>query len=356
MVDWIFQKKPESIQRIFVHIIQEKMTETLALRMLNGDIVAEIPRVPRGGAPADAAEGEAPIFTAADVKSAYYELFGKFPSSQILVIENDPVDDDFVVLDTVEEATVLIIQKIEDDAVRLLNPSAELSFWPRLDHDFFHGTAPELLNDRDFALALLRKSQSWQLSGGNLDSLLLVAGSLMPEAGPKVRADHQCVTAAVSNSGHALEFAALPLKADREIVMAAVSNYGFALEHAALSLQADREIVMAAVCNWGPALKYAAPHLRADRELVLAAVQAPHESLVYHALHYAEPSLRADKDIICVAVSHVKFEEGGWRADYFIELARPEDRDFVRAAVNERKRLTRRRNNEDSGANDSGSE
>ena len=49
-----------------------------------------------------------------------------------------------------------------------------------------------------------------------------------------------------------------------KVVMKAVSQSGFALQHAAVELQGDREIVMEAVSRYGPALEFATKELRGD--------------------------------------------------------------------------------------------
>ena len=49
---------------------------------------------------------------------------------------------------------------------------------------------------------------------------------------------------AVSEHGHALQYATEELKGDREIVLAAVSKHGYALQCATEELKGDREIVL----------------------------------------------------------------------------------------------------------------
>ena len=106
------------------------------------------------------------------------------------------------------------------------------------------------------------------------------------------------VMTAVSQNGHALEFATDELRGDREVVMKAVSENGYALEHATEELRADREVAMKAVSQEGPALQHAREEMRGDREVVMKAV-----SQNGYALKHATEELRGDREVVMRAVS-----------------------------------------------------
>ena len=239
------------------------MPETLAIRRLNGDIVAEIPRVPRGGGATAEGNDVPPTFTAADVKSAFYHLFGHFPSCQVLVMEDEPVeDDDAAIPETVEEATVLINQSNADTVKSLLHAPEEFG-------ELLEQLPAEVRRDREVAIALFQKRSRGSLGMFSRSSLYL------QRAPAGVRADRGVIMTAVQEDGENLRHADPVLQADREVVLAAVKNYGLALKYASADLQADREIVLAAVENYGLALKYASAELRADQEVFLVAVKRP---------------------------------------------------------------------------------
>ena len=64
-----------------------------------------------------------------------------------------------------------------------------------------------------------------------------------------LQGDREIVRAAVTQNGHALQYASNELRGDREIVLAAVTQNGYALQDASRDAQNDREIVTAAVNN-----------------------------------------------------------------------------------------------------------
>jgi len=66
-----------------------------------------------------------------------------------------------------------------------------------------------------------------------------------------VNANRECVLAAVSKLGYALEYAAEQLKADKGLVLAAVTRHGWALEYAADQLKADKAVVRQGIASMG---------------------------------------------------------------------------------------------------------
>lgn len=164
---------------------------------------------------------------------------------------------------------------------------------------------------------------------------------LLESSALNVRADKDCVLAAVTKWGFALEYAADSLKTDKEIVLAAVNDSGWALKHTADALKADKEIVIAAVSNDGAALRHAADSLKADKEVALAAVRHRGYSLEYlkkdapmwkekafvssivqlngNALQYASNQLKEDREIVRAAVMQtgvsLKYAKGGLNQD-----------------------------------------
>merc|ERR1712129_297049 len=71
------------------------------------------------------------------------------------------------------------------------------------------------------------------------------ARNLLENAPPAVRADNECVLAAINEEGSALEHAHEDLKRDQEVVLAAVHQDGSAYKHAHEDLKKDKEMVMA---------------------------------------------------------------------------------------------------------------
>ena len=122
-------------------------------------------------------------------------------------------------------------------------------------------------------------------------------GARLASAPENVKADKDCVLAAVNQCGGLLRIAVLPLKANREVVLAAVQQDGHALQHAAEALKEDRAIVMTAVERCGMALRHAAESLKADHEVVMAAVKQDG-----HAFQYAGASMRGSPQAVMEAV------------------------------------------------------
>lgn len=108
-----------------------------------------------------------------------------------------------------------------------------------------------------------------------------------------------------ARSPAALECAAPALRADRDCVLAAVRQRGLLLQCAAPALRADRDCVLAAVAQCGPALVYAAPELRGDKAIVLAGVSQGGAGAL--PLGFAARSLRADPDVVRAAVRRDPF-------------------------------------------------
>ena len=74
--------------------------------------------------------------------------------------------------------------------------------------------------------------------------------------------NYEIVFAAVSNYGHALQYASKELRNNYDIVFAAVSNNGNALQYTPEELKNDFDIVFAAVNNNGSALDFAPEELK----------------------------------------------------------------------------------------------
>jgi len=91
---------------------------------------------------------------------------------------------------------------------------------------------------------------------------------LFQDSAPEVKADKECVLAAVKKFGYALEYASDDLKANKEVVLTAVTKSGDALKYVnkKAPMWADKDFVMSMVKLDGAALKYAQGGLSQDPE------------------------------------------------------------------------------------------
>lgn len=143
---------------------------------------------------------------------------------------------------------------------------------------------------------------------------------------PEDADDRALVLAAVTFSGHELEFAASTFRHDREIVMAAVRSHWRALKYASDYLRDDLQVVLVSVEHAGHSLMYASQRLKnleevvftaaaqdgyalaaasrrlqKNRQLVLLALRA--EISDFTTLGYADVDLCADAEIVARAVN-----------------------------------------------------
>jgi hypothetical protein len=121
-------------------------------------------------------------------------------------------------------------------------------------------------------------------------NVLLKDGSNLEHlAGSPFAADKDCVIAAVSNCGAALQFAAPQLRSDRDVVLHAVQNDPFSLGFASQTLRADPGVVLAALRLDPAALALADSRLFSSAAFMLAAIK-----LDATAATYAAPELLSD--------------------------------------------------------------
>lgn len=120
---------------------------------------------------------------------------------------------------------------------------------------------------------------------------------LLKEAPAAVKRDRECVLAAVTGDGQALEHASKDMCQDLEIVMTAARGCGYVLPevHGHMAL---KEFMLAAVAENGcNMLRFAAPDLQADKDIWITAVVRDGNDL-----QYAPEQLRQDKDLVIAAV------------------------------------------------------
>jgi hypothetical protein len=107
-------------------------------------------------------------------------------------------------------------------------------------------------------------------------------------------------------AGFELFTAPTEVRADRQCVLAAVGSYSYALRAASEELRGDPEIVSIAVKSHGHAIRWASSDLRNDPSCALLAIASQAE-----ALHHC-PILRTDRSFLLKAVSVNGFvAEGG---------------------------------------------
>jgi len=143
---------------------------------------------------------------------------------------------------------------------------------------------------------------------------------LMKDSADSVKANRECVLAAVKKHGKALQFAADDLKGDEEIVLAAVTNRAEAFHYVSkqTSMWNKKEFVQPMVQMHGEALKFATNDLKGDKDVVFAALQkigslqgltVDHYTTVKDlvltalnsndkALEYATDELKGDRDVV----------------------------------------------------------
>ena len=77
--------------------------------------------------------------------------------------------------------------------------------------------------------------------------------------------------------------------------------------HAASELIADKEVVIAAVSNDGHALEYASDDLQADKEVVLAAAKSDVD-YSHLILDHVSVELKTDKDVVTALLENKDFQ------------------------------------------------
>lgn len=114
---------------------------------------------------------------------------------------------------------------------------------------------------------------------------------------PEDADDRARVLAAVTFSGHELQFAASTFRYDRDIVMAAVQSHWVALKYASDYLQNDLWVVLASVSRWGSSLMYASERLKNLEEVVFTAVAQDG-----YALAAASRRLQKNRQLVLLAL------------------------------------------------------
>eukprot|EP00977_Amphora_coffeiformis_P027845 scaffold34650_cov219-Amphora_coffeaeformis.AAC.4 len=140
---------------------------------------------------------------------------------------------------------------------------------------------------------------------------------------PRFRDDPEIVSAAIQQTGLALQYASPRWKDDPEMVKEAVTRNGLALEYATPRLQRDPDLLLVATRHW-PFLfgRYAPLSLKDDQTFVLKAVQINGE-----VLQYVSDRLQNDRSFVIRAVL-----DNGNVLRYVLDRFRS-DPDVVRAAV-----------------------
>lgn len=98
------------------------------------------------------------------------------------------------------------------------------------------------------------------------------------------------ITAALQQTGEALQFAPQATRDDKQMVKLAILTYGKALQFAAKSWQSDKEIVLLAVQQDGMALQFADDELRNDADVVAAALKQNPLAIQFASLRHKKNS------------------------------------------------------------------
>eukprot|EP00746_Dinoflagellata_sp_MGD_P153397 gnl/MRDRNA2_/MRDRNA2_84235_c0_seq3.p1 gnl/MRDRNA2_/MRDRNA2_84235_c0~~gnl/MRDRNA2_/MRDRNA2_84235_c0_seq3.p1 ORF type:complete len:346 (-),score=63.29 gnl/MRDRNA2_/MRDRNA2_84235_c0_seq3:169-1206(-) len=232
--------------------------------------------------------------TGAQANDMIHQTQGIQRSSIILIHEGQHIRDS------------MVIQTSSETQLLIRNPKASAwltSAWHSIGDDTLNlaDQPAEAYDDYECVVTALDLEQAGHLAGGQFEF-----------ASEHLRDNEKIVSAAVKQSGLALEKASRRQKDNEEFVLRALKSHnngvtsGSPLEWASGRLRDDEEVVLAAVNKNCAALMYASERLQDNEELVFAALKS-HRVVCRHVserlLEWASERLRDNEEIVLAAVS-----------------------------------------------------